>query len=284
MIDELDRWEAKYIYNLPGYQNLAWSDKEAFYRYPKWNHIYDKLVLSKFTGVTTFDLELEFPSMFPVVVKPRRNFEGLSKNCYIASSADEVEDFAGYIAQELLDGYQCTTDYVLREGVIIDQFSFVTHKNNYGEIKCFSSTPFSPNDVSAKIRVMFQGYTGVLNVESINGRIIEIHLRPSLQFYDVCGGLIEQLPTFYDKGIWDKVNFEQTYSRVFRTRHDGKVREVKMPNGMPSEVRSVQLCYEEGVPLSSTDPSLFRKRYLVINGTDLTKIEDFAKTIRVRLK
>ena len=49
---------------------------------------------------------------------------------------------------------------------------------------------------------------------------------------------------------------------------------------LPNEVRSVQLCYEPGIKLSESDPSLGRNRYLVVNGTNLTTIESFGRMMK----
>jgi len=282
MIYNGDQWELQYIKNLPGADLLPWDDETAYHAFPKWNWVYDKFLLSKHTGVTTWDLGQDAPSLFPVFCKPRFNFDGLSKGAYIASSIDEIEDFDGYIAQEHILGMQYTTDYVLSKGKVIDQFTFMTHTNNYGEIKCFSSTPFTDSNVTKKVEEILKDYTGVCNVESINGKVIELHLRPSLQFADICGGFIAKLPRFIETGRTTATKFEQTYSRVFRTRHDGVPEVLKLPSP-PPEVRSVQLAWEEGCKLSESDPSLFRKRYLIINGTDLQKIEEFSKLIKIRI-
>lgn len=285
MIYNGDQWELQYIKNLKDNHLLAWDDETAWSMYPKYNWVYDKMLLSNITGIPTWDLEKEVPTVFPVVCKPKTNFCGLSKGAYIASSIDEVEDFEGYIAQKYLNGTQFSTDILLNRGEIVDYFTFITHKNNYDELKMFSSTPFTNNRVINKVAFFLKDYIGVCNVEYIDNHIIEIHLRPSLQFFDICGGFIKQIPEFIKNpdNFKKKSKFEQTFSRVFRTRFNGVPEVLKLPTP-PSEVRSVQLAWEDGYKLSKTDPSLFRKRYLIINGDDLQKIEDYSKTIKIRIK
>lgn len=111
-----------------------------------------------------------------------------------------------------------------------------------------------------------------------------MHLRPSLQFYDISGGFLEQMPDFVTKGLVPKVNFEQTYSRVFRTRHDGYVSKAHIPPQKPSGVRSIQLCWNDGQKLSETDSGLIRHRYTVVNGNDLTEIENYGKMVKIVLE
>lgn len=283
MLDLLDSWEAKYIQQLKNYDVMAWSDEEAMLRYPKYSWVYDKELLSKSTGVYTVNLEKELPFFYPVIVKPKKNLAGLSKNCYIAESPDEIEDYQGFIAQEYINGTQGTTDLMIQNGKVKAYYSFITQKNKYDEIKCFTSTPFFSVAVRQNIERILHDYTGIANVEYIDNRIIEVHLRPSLQFYDICGGFISAMPNFINNGSVPNVKREQTYSRVFRTRHDGVVKKVVIPDFKPHSIRSIQLCYDDKLPLSSTDPSLFRKRYMVINGTNLQEIEDFSKHIKVVL-
>jgi len=285
MTEDLDAWEEQYIKNLKDKDLLAWSDRAAWYRYPKHSWVYDKQALAHFTGLTTYDLEREIPdkAYYPYIVKPRTNFSGLSKDAYVVSSEDEIEDWEGMIAQEFLEGHQGTSDIVLLDGVILDSFSFTTHKNYYSEIKLFESNPFLPLSVADKVRQLFGDYTGVINVEYIDNRIIEIHLRPSLQFYDICNGFISLLPNFYKTKKWEKVPFIKSYSRVYRTKHDGTP-EIKTMPPKPEKVSSVQLCWEDGKPISETDPSIGRNRYMVVNGFDLQVIESFGNRCQILIK
>lgn len=285
MIYLLDSWEAKYIENLKDRELLAWSDFEAWRRYPKYSWVYDKQALASFTKLPTFDLEREIPdnAFYPYIVKPRTNFDGLSKDCYVVDSEDEIEDHQGMIAQEFMHGHQGTSDIVLLNGTILDSFTFTTHTNYYGEIKLFESNPFLPLPVASLVRKLFSGYTGVVNVEYIEGTVFEIHLRPSLQFYDICGGFIEQLPNFMKTKKWDKIKYERTFSRIYRTKHNGEPEVKAMPPKI-DEIRSIQFCWEKGKKLSETDPSLGKNRYMVINGTNLQAIENYAKGMQICLK
>jgi hypothetical protein len=285
MIHLLDSWERKYIENLKDRDLLAWDDFEAWQRYPKHSWIYDKQALAVFTGLLTYDLEKEIPDKghYPYIVKPRTNFSGLSKDAYVVSSEDEIEDWEGMIAQEFLEGHHGTADVVMLGGVVLDSFAFTTHKNYYGEIKLFESNPFLPLPVADKLRMLFSDYTGVVNVEYIAGRIIEIHLRPSLQFYDICNGFIEQIPSFINNKKWNKVKYKRTYSKIYRTKYEG-VPEVKAIPVKSEGISSVQLCWENGKTLSETDPSLGKNRYMVVNGTDLQAIENFGKQCQIVIK
>lgn len=274
-----DFWEEQFIQNLRNNHVVAWGDSDAFYRNPKYCHVYDKLWLGKtYSKLKTWDLEKEMPDQFPVYVKPRHNFYGLSKDSYVADSLEEIEDIDKMIAQEMAIGTHYSTDYVINRGSIVDSWTFIGHKNFYNDFILWESHPF-PDQIRQTIRKILPFYTGICNVESIDGKIIEMHLRGSLQFYDICGGLLEQMPEFMLNGKYKKTGFEKTYSKVLRTRHDGYVTAKKLPE-KPSMVRSLQLCTTKGEKLSVDDPGSYRRRFAVINGTDLKAIENYATMLR----
>lgn len=279
MLHEKDLWEENYIKNLKDSHLVPWGDSDAFLRNPSYSHIYDKLLLSKLTNtIKVWDLEKEIPNIYPVMVKPRMNLFGLSKGSYVADSEEEIEDIKDMIAQEFANGVHYSTDYILSGGKIVASFTFVGDKNFYNDFVMWRSVPF-PDKISNYVEDVLKGYTGIANFESIDGKIIEGHLRGSLQFYDICGKLLDKMPEFIKTGNLDKIKFEQTYSKVLRTRHDGYVKVRTLPK-LKQGIRSVQLCFDKNIKLSETDPGSHRKRYCVINGTDLGKIEQYAKSLK----
>lgn len=280
---DIEPWEWQFISNLKDKELVAWCDEEAMTMYPKYSWVYDKQLLSNSAGLTCHDLSKELPKSYPVIIKPRVNLEGLSKDCYIATSEDEIEDYDNFIAQELVQGPQFSVDFIMLNGEIKGFFAFQSHKSAYGEIKLFSSSPFFSALVQQDITRALNGYTGVGNVEYIGHKIIELHLRPSLQFYDICGGFISKMPEFIRTKVVPSFKFERTFSRVFRTRFDGHPEALKIPSKKPSTVRSVQLAWKDGKKLSETDMSLFRRRYLIINGTDINDIEEYGKQFKIKL-
>lgn len=274
-------WEFQYIQHHPLKDYIAWNDFEAWQRYPKHSWVYDKQALATFTHIPTYDLERELPdpAFYPYVIKPRTNFDGLSKNMYIASSEEEIEHFEGMIAQKYLTGHQGTADVIMQNGVVRDTFAFTTHKNMYGEIVLFSSNPFFPVQVRLTLEKILRDYTGILNVEYIESDIIEIHLRPSLQFYDICNGFIDRGLEFVKSGKYEQTPFVQSYSKIYRTRLEGTPYVKNLPD-KPKNISSLQLCWEDDKKLIETDPSLGASRYLVINGFNLQDILKFGKLLK----
>lgn len=278
-MDLKDSWEEQYINNLKNADVLAWGDCDAFYRYPSYSHIYDKLLLSKLTRtIKVWDLEKEIPDQYPLMIKPKTNLFGLSKDSYVAFSEEEIEDIIGMIAQEFVEGSHYSTDYVLDRGKIIDSYTFIGHKNFYNDFILWESVPFADN-IKDSVEDVLKGYTGIANFESINGKIIEAHLRGSLQFYDICGGMLAQMPEYVLNGKYEPVKYKNTYSKVLRTRHDGYVHVKALPK-KPQEITSVQLCFENTKKISKTDPAGYRKRYCIINGYNLNSIQQYIKLLK----
>lgn len=284
MCKGLDSWEDQYLSGLDDKEVLAWTDDEAKERYSDYAYVYDKLWTGKnLTPLVTFDLEKEMPPNFPVFIKPRENMNGMSKGAYVASFEDEITVRKGMIAQQLATGPHLSTDYVIRDGKVIDFFTFLCHKNYYGSFYLFESIPVDDGIVRKKVQETLKGYTGVACVEAIGGNIIDFHLRPATQFFDICGGLIEQLPNFVKTGEWRQVPKEQTYSKVLRRGTDAYVtqlHEVNLANG----IRSIQQCWTEGNKLSEEDQDNFSFRYAVINGSSISDINNFAEKFNKSLK
>lgn len=284
----LDAWEANYIRNLEGRELLAWSDAEAVYRYPKLKWVYDKYQLSKyFDMVPTWDLWNDYPKRYPVFVKPRINLNGMGAGSGVIESISNLFDkgyIGSHIAQKNLVGEHISTDLVFDGEELIDYFSFLCHKNIKGSFWLFQSIDVSPtNRVIRKLSKIGQGRR-VMNVETIGGAPIEVHLRPSLQFYDICGGLIRQLPGFIKGENWKKVKRERSYSRVYRRRHDCRAARPRSQPDLPRGVRSIQYCWENQKRLSKHGQDPYSYKYLVINGSNLRAIEDYGRLLNKLIK
>lgn len=279
----LDKWEYRYIKDLADHELVPWNDEQAFDMYPKHSRVYDKLkVAKKYTRLKTYDLEKTLPSNYPVMVKPRINLHGMSKGAYIASNIDEIGETRGMIAQQIATGKHHTTDLVMLEGDIVDWFTFECHKNHYGSFTLFESVKYVNERVCLNVKDMLKGYTGPVCVEYIGNNIIDIHLRPALQFYDISGGMQKQLPHFMKTGEWQMTTFEKTYSKVYRTFRNCKVSTPKRQK-LPYGVTSIQYCWEKGSTLGEDIQDEFSYRYMVINGTSLKCIENVGHKIKNQL-
>lgn len=224
-----------------------------------------------------WNLEKEIPNKYPVICKPRINLHGLGLDVVFASFSEQIERIKGMIAQPIYSGTHLSTDYVLNGGAIIAHSTFIGHTDEYREFYLWERTPF-PAKINHIVQNLFRDYTGVVNIETINNKVIEAHIRPSLQFYDIDGGLQQQLPKYVLEGKFEPIRYSSGYSYVCRTLHKGKLKVKKLPDKHKS-IKSIQIAYD-GTSLAECDPSAFRKRYAIINGTDLTKINNYANLLK----
>jgi hypothetical protein len=108
---------------------------------------------------------------------------------------------------------------------------------------------------SAWIAAHLADYTGVLNVETIGGRIIEAHLRMSDQWPDLYGpGWVEAVIRLYAERVWDFADRDRRagYSVVLfgphgRHYHHPPAALIAQVRDMP-EVSSVQITFHEERP------------------------------------
>jgi hypothetical protein len=128
----------------------------------------------------------------------------------------------------------------------------------------------------AWVRQYLAGYTGMLNLETIGGTIIEAHLRFADQWPDLYGaGWIEALVRLYENGAWDFADEDRRegYSVVLFGPHGRRYRHppsalVDAMRHMPG-VSSIQITfYEDRAPeRHAMPPGAFR--LAIINGFDL---------------
>lgn len=276
----LEPWELKYLENVPYADAIPWTDEGAWERYPNLRWVYNKQILSAYTNHLAHELSLELPrvSEYPVIVKPKTNLMGMGKGAKVCRSEYELpSERQGLIWQKYLTGLHTTTDYVLEYGRVITSFSFIGARDKNDSFILFASTPLS-HSLPLRLLKDLESYRGVLNAEFIGGQLIEAHLRPSVQFFDISGGLLPQLGRWATQGILHLPKYEMTYSRVYRRKKDAILSCRTIPN-VPIGVRSYQLCWEEGERLSKYAQDEHSFRVLVVNGTDFGKVSSYGKEV-----
>jgi len=274
----LDHWEYEIIKTIPDAERVIWSDQEAYHEFPLHRWVYDKLGIAKaFSGLKTWDLRTATPSHFPVIVRPRVNLLGMGHKTFIASDCHDMRRIRDCFAQEIAMGDHCSSDFIVVNGKVVDSFTFSATKDEQGSFTLFSSTRQHSTIARKFVDTIGLG-SGVVNVETIGFCIIEAHLRPSLQFYNIDGGLVKQLPQLVKTGKWEKIPFEKTYSLIMRASEDAMPRCESLPPA-PPEIRSVELTWEPGCPLSMSINDENSYRYAIINGTHLPTMEWFAEEV-----
>lgn len=269
--------ERPYFKGLRDANLLAWSDEEAWERYPEQRWVYEKDRLYSFLGqeFTTDASAVSSLDWDQVVRKPRINLRGMGEGAHsydmYAQPGGGDTCSKGVLYQPYYGLPHLSTDVVVRRGRVIDYWTFratPVEPEVPGVFDLWTSVatecPALPAIQRLLQREEFRQWTGVLNVEtrSWNDRVLEIHLRPSVQFFDVSGGLLGQLPALVKEGRWTRLKWKQTYSVPFFLPCDVALPTKEPSLFLPSGVSSVQW------DRSDAQPEGFR-RVLVLNGTDL---------------
>jgi hypothetical protein len=282
-IQEADPWRMQYFERAacPTGVNIPTDDEHAWTWYPRHRWIYDKVAVALSQGLEAAPHGVP-PPRFPVFSKPIVNLRGMGAGSQVIRSMEEYlgQLAPGHMWMTLLEGRHVSSDVAIVAGQPRwwrhvtgrpgpgGTFDYWTiHAESDPEIEAYCAEWIGRN--------MFD-YTGMLNFETINGRIIELHLRFSDQWPDLYGrGWIDALIRLYHRGTWDFSDDDRRdgYSVVLfgpkgrRYRHPpaGAIDEaLRMPS-----VSSVQITFHEVLDPEghSMPPGGFR--LAVINGWDL---------------
>ena len=259
------------------------DDPEAW----EWNAahrwVFDKLQVALSQGLAAGPHGTQ-PPRFPVFSKPIMNFRGLGAGSRILHSAEDYDRHhtPGHLWMTLLEGRHVSTDVAVVDGeprwwrhvtgVAVGEGMF-----DYWTVHA-APDPEIEGACGAWIKGQLRGYTGMLNLETIGGRIIEAHLRLSDQWPDLYGpGWVDAFVALYRDRRW---HFADTgrrdgfslvlcgpHGRHYRHPPPGLMQEV---TAMPG-VSSVQITFHEDRPPErhSMPPGGFR--VAVINAFDLEK-------------
>jgi hypothetical protein len=184
------------------------DDPEAWEWNPRHRWVFDKLQVALSQGLPAGPHGTRPPG-FPVFSKPIMNFRGLGAGSRILASAEDYDSnhAPGHFWMTLLEGRHVSTDVAVVDGepqwwrhvtgVAVGEGMFDTwtvHAARDAELESYCGSWIEQN---------LAGYTGMLNLETIGGRIIEAHLRLSDQWPDLYGqGWIDAFVGLYRDRIW----------------------------------------------------------------------------------
>jgi hypothetical protein len=257
------------------------DDPEAWEWNPAHRWVFDKLQLALSQGLAAGPHGTT-PPTFPVFSKPIINFRGLGAGSRTLNSAEDYEQHhtAGHFWMTLLAGLHVSTDVA----VVAGEPKWWRHATglaagsgmfDYWTVHA-GAQPQLESKCATWIGRHLKGYTGLLNLETIGGSIIDAHLRLSDQWPDLYGpGWLQAFVTLYRDREWRFADAERRdgYSLVLfgpagrRYRHPPAALLADVAE-MPS-VSSVQITFHEDRPPErhSMPPGGFR--VAVINAFDL---------------
>lgn len=205
-----DPWRMQYFENTfcPDHVRVPVDDIDCWDWYPEQRHIYDKLRVAESQGIAC-GTHNEWPKSFPVFAKPRVNLKGMGLKSGTINSAQEfaamMED--GLFWTDLFIGPHVSTDCAVVHGEV----QWIRHATgtpwNDGMFKHWvihaETIPALDDLLQPWIKRMLPDYTGMMNIETIGGRIIEAHLRFADQWCDLYGkNWVEALVELYQHKRW----------------------------------------------------------------------------------
>jgi hypothetical protein len=198
--------------------DIPLNDLEAWTKYPKYRWVYNKMNICRFQKIKHAPMPIS-PKKYPVIIKPIINMYGMGLNIIRVDDEDEFYDEwqNSNFWMEYFKGEHLSYDIILLKGDIQFHTCFIGHryKNGYvGQFDYWESVNRKIPDIIKKlIKKKLKNYSGCINVETVDKKIIECHLRM---------GDIDQFPTLdLLKGViatyqkkkydWDKIKLDKIY-------------------------------------------------------------------------
>jgi hypothetical protein len=261
-ICEADPWRLQYFERAfcPPDVNIPTEDSDAWRWYQEHCYVYDKIVVAFTQGLDAAPHGVPPPS-FPVFSKPIVNLKGMGIGSRVLHSIAEYEQglTAGHMWMTLLEGRHVSTDLAVVDGEPRWWRHVTGAPGHEGTFDHWTVHAAAEPELEAYcgdwIRAHLDGFTGIINLETIGGRIIEVHLRMSDQWPDLYGtGWVESVIRLYQQGVWDFADADRRdgYSVVLFGPHGPRYRHppvglVDQVRAMP-DVSSVQITFHEDKP------------------------------------
>jgi hypothetical protein len=280
---EADPWRLQYFEGVPcpPEVRIPTEDPDAWEWYPEHRWVYDKLRVTASQGVTCAPHGV-VPPRFPVFSKPITNLRGMGVgSSVIADEAQYRRQLTpGHFWLTLLEGDHVSTDLAVEHGAVrwwrhCRGVPAAAGTFDYWTIEA-APRPTLETYLGGWVGRHLGSYTGMLNLESIGGRIIDAHLRFADQWPDLYGpGWLEAVVGLYARGRW---SFEEGgrrdgYSVVLFGPHGREYRhptaqQVARVRSIP-QVSSVQITFhpDRAAAAHPMPPGGFR--LAIVNCTNL---------------
>lgn len=184
------------------------DDPEAWAWNPRHRWIFDKLQLALSQNLEAGPHGL-MPKRFPVFSKPIFNFGGMGAGSRQLRNAAEYmrHNTPGHLWMPLLDGPHVSTDAAVVDGSVAWMRHATGLPTREGMFDHWTVHAAVMPDLAARLTTWvagnLDGYTGMLNLETIGGIIIDAHLRFADQWPDLYGeGWVEALVGLYRDRAW----------------------------------------------------------------------------------
>lgn len=209
-ICEIDPWRTQYfeMTNCPADVFIPTEDADAWLWNPDHRWVYDKLTVATRQGLAAAPHGIE-PAQYPVFSKPIYNLKGMGAGSRTLHSVEDYRDAyrAGHMWMPLLEGAHISSDVALVDGMPRWWGHASGKAGEEGTFDYWEVHAGAQPEIEAYAgdwcRRHLGGYTGMANLETIGGHIIEVHLRFADQWPDLYGrGWVEALVGLYARGDW----------------------------------------------------------------------------------
>jgi len=283
-IVECDPWREQYFERVPCPDDVAvpTDDPESWRLFPAHRWVFNKLLICATQGLE-HGPHGTVPSRYPVFSKPIYNLKGMGAGTRVIHSAAEYAEFEtpGHLWMTLLEGEHVSTDAVVIDGNAMWWRHAFGAAGDDGTFDYWKVAAESRADLErglgAWLRQHLHGYTGMVNLESIDSRIIECHLRFSDQWPDLYGGdpWVAAVVELHARGTWgyDDRNRRDGYSVVLWGPHGVRYRapDARIVDSIRhgASISSVQITFHADQPPESHSMPPGGFRLAVINCWDL---------------
>ena len=282
-IVERDPWRMQYFENVPCPTELfiPTEDGDSYELYPKHRWVYNKLMIAETQNLPHAPHGLH-PASFPVFSKPIYNMRGMGTGSMVLhSEAEYVKAQApGHMWMAMLEGEHVSSDAAVIDGRPVWWRHVIGKPLEGGTFDYWTGLGAGKPEIEAYcgewLGRNLQGYTGMVNFETIGARIIEAHLRFSDQWPDLYGkGWVDALVELYEKGSWshDDTDRRNGFSVVLFGAHGVRYRKpdpaLLTEFLAQPEVSSIQITFHDDRPPSAHAMPPGGFRLAIVNCWDL---------------
>ena len=206
----VDPWREQYFENEPVPEGVVIPVDEvsAWALYPNFRWVHNKLLICETQGLP-HGPHGTIPTEYPVYSKPIYNMRGMGTGGRVIQ--DEAEYAAslqpGHLWMPLFTGAHVSTDVAMENGQP-RWWRHTTGKHAPAEGTFDYWTVHAGSDPALEaylgdwLRKYLQGFTGIVNIETIGGRMLECHLRMAEQWLDLNGpGWLTAVVKLYAEGV-----------------------------------------------------------------------------------
>lgn len=205
-----DPWRLQYFERVscPAHVSIAIDDIDCWDWFPEYRYIYDKLHVARSQDVACGTAD-DLPEQFPVFAKPRVNLHGMGLGSRVINS---LVDFKAHMTEDMMWMELFAGDHVSTDcAVVRGEVKWLRHATGlpwhgamfkHWIIHAQQNTDLS-NYLTEWISREMPRYTGMVNIETIGGRIIEAQIRFADQWCDLNGaGWLDSVVGLYQYGAW----------------------------------------------------------------------------------